>query len=171
MIIGHGDIASAVSEGRMDRANRLYFASGVSNSHELHESEYQREKDLLAMQPKDHHLVYFSSLCVFYSDTRYAKHKKEMEELIKKTFPRYTLVRLGNITWGKNPRTLINYMRLKKQKNETYTAPHGYGYRYIVTKDEFLHWISLIPDWNCEMNITGEKLTFNEIFEKYASTV
>lgn len=170
MIIGNGAIASALYESRVNNFSRLYFASGVSNSHELLESEYQREKDLLSQQPRNQRLVYFSSLSIFYSQTRYANHKREMEELVRSTFPQYTIVRLGNITWGENPRTLINFMRLKKQKNEKYVAPAGYKYRYIVNKGEFLHWIKLIPEWNCEINVPGERLTFKEIFQKYAKT-
>jgi hypothetical protein len=36
MIIGHGDIASVI----LDRIDRLYFASGVSNSAETDERAY-----------------------------------------------------------------------------------------------------------------------------------
>jgi hypothetical protein len=53
MIIGHGDIASAI----IDRPDRLFFCSGVSNSGETRESEYTREYALLLNQPHDAHLV------------------------------------------------------------------------------------------------------------------
>ena len=52
-IVGHGDIASVLS----DREDRIYFASGVSNSQETRESEYAREKTLLLQQEKIRHLV------------------------------------------------------------------------------------------------------------------
>lgn len=160
MIIGHGDIAKALK----DRTDRLYFASGVSNSQETRESEYKREVDLLLKQDKNQHIVYFSSLCIFYSDSRYARHKKHMESLIK-TFPHYTIVRLGNITWGKNPHTLINYFKEKLKRGEKLNIRNTY--RYPVDKHEFLHWIDMIADWNCEMNITGQKLTVKQIVKKY----
>ena len=32
-----------------------------------------------------------------------------------------------------------------------------------LTKDEFLYWIDLIPEWNCELNVTGERLKPIEI--------
>ncbi len=84
MIVGNGDIASVL----VDREDVCFFASGVSNSQETRESEYKREEELLLTQNKDLRLVYFSSLAVFLNpDTRYAKHKRHMEELIKKTFP------------------------------------------------------------------------------------
>ena len=79
MIIGNGDIASVLK----DRKSRLYFASGVSNSHEKRESEFTREKNLLLKQDRKLHLVYFSTLAVFYGDNRYVKHKRYMEELIR----------------------------------------------------------------------------------------
>ena len=60
-IIGHGDIASVLS----DREDRIYFARGVSNSRETRESEYAREKTLLLQQEKIRHLVYFTSLSIF----------------------------------------------------------------------------------------------------------
>jgi len=153
MIIGHGDIASVLS----DREDRLYFASGVSNSQETQESEYTREIDLLEKQDTWRHIVYFSSLSVFYTDTRYAQHKRQMEKLVKKRFGHYTIIRLGNITWGKNPHTLINYLRNHR------SAEIQDVYRYIVEKKEFLHWIDLIPEWSCEMNIPGNMMKVRDI--------
>ena len=162
MIIGHGDIASVL----VDRPDRLFFASGVSNSRETRESQYRREKKLLLKQDKTLHLVYFSSLCVFYSNNRYARHKKEMENLVKKHFPHYTILRLGNITWGVNPHTLINFF--KKQVQEKRPLQIRRVHRYLIAnRYELLHWINLIPDWNCEMNITGIKMLVKDIVNKY----
>src|SRR5690606_6909545 len=139
----------------------VFFASGVSNSQETRESEYQREIDLLMKQNKNKHLVYFSSLCIFYSENRYARHKKYMEELIRKTFKHYTIVRIGNITWGKNPHTLINYFKNQKRQGKELEIRNVY--RYVVNKSDFLHWINLIPEWNCEMNIPGQRLKVRQI--------
>lgn len=158
MIIGDGDIAAALREGGVDHDDLLFFAAGVSNSRETRESEYQREWDLLMAQDHQMWLVYFSSLCVFYSDSRYADHKFEMERRIKEKFRHFTILRLGNITWGDNPHTLINYLQTHPD------APIQDTYRYIVDKDEFLHWIRLIPDWNCEMNIPGRRMKVAEIY-------
>ena len=159
MIIGNGDVASVLK----DREDRLYFASGVSNSQETRESEYQREIDLLMKQDKFRHIVYFSSLSIFYTDTRYAQHKSHVEDLIKSNFKHYTIIRLGNILWGKNPNTLINHLK------EHPEAEIKDVYRYVVDKEEFLHWINMIPEWNCEMNITGQRLKVKQIVEKYVN--
>src|SRR3989344_4141050 len=160
MIIGHGDIATAL-KALPPKRNFIFFASGVSNSQETDESEYKREENLLMQQDKNKHVVYFGSLCIFYSNNRYAKHKKNMEELVRKHFKSYTIVRLGNITWGKNPHTLINYFRSAKKRGKKLEIWDTY--RYLVNKKEFLHWMEMIPEWNCEMNITGQRLKVRQI--------
>lgn len=157
MIVGRGDIASVLPE----RDDLIFFASGVSNSQEVRESEYQREGSLLLSQPRDRHIVYFSSLAVFYSDTRYTRHKRSMEHIIKRDFPRYTIIRLGNITWGKNPNTIINYLKSHPD------AEIRDEYRYVTELHEFLHWVNMIPEFNCEMNVTGRMLKVRQLLEEY----
>jgi len=157
MIIGRGDVASVLK----DREDRLFFASGVSNSSETRESEYEREIALLMKQDKWRHIVYFSSLSIFYTDTRYAQHKRQMEKLVKKNFGHYTIIRLGNITWGVNPHTLINYMKAHRD------AEIKDVYRYVVEKEEFLHWIDIIPEWSCEMNVPGRMMKVKDIIKTY----
>lgn len=161
MIVGNGDIASVLPK----KSRRLFFASGVSNSLEKRESEYRREKNLLLKQNRKAHLVYFSSLAVLYGDNRYVKHKREMEELIKQEFSHYTILRIGNITWGTNPHTIINFFRRQIKKGMTLKVQDTY--RYVIDKDEFLHWINLIPDWSCEMNIPGRRMKVKEIIDEY----
>jgi nucleoside-diphosphate-sugar epimerase len=160
MIIGNGDIASVLK----DREDRVYFASGVSNSQEKRESEFDREMNLLLEQDRSRHTVYFSSLSVFYSDTRYAQHKIFMENVLKNYFKHYTIIRLGNITFGKNPNTILNFFRNKIKMGEELEIRDEY--RYIIDKEEFLHWMDLIPIWNCQMNITGRRMKVSEIVEE-----
>lgn len=161
-IVGHGDIAQVLQEADKDA---LFFASGVSNSAETRESEYQREKELLLKQDPSKRLVYFGSLSVFYRDSRYAKHKREMEQLVRETFPRHCIVRIGNIGWGTNPHTLINTLRNRVDQEQPIEILNVD--RYVVDEDEFLHWINLIPDFNCEMNIPGNRLKVREIVKRY----
>lgn len=161
MIIGHGDVASVLT----DREDIIFFASGVSNSQETREEEYQREENLLMKQDTDTHLVYFGSLSIFYSDTRYAQHKRRMESLIKRRFRTYTIIRIGNITWGKNPNTLINHFKAMAESGEPLDIQDVY--RYVVDKDEFLYWIGMIPKWSCEMNVPGNRMKVQDIVDKY----
>lgn len=160
MIIGHGDIASSL----IDTNDLLFFASGVSNSAELDDREFYREEDLLLSQDKTKHIVYFGSLCIFYSNTMYARHKRHMESLVKEKFSNYTIVRLGNIAWGKNPNTIINFLRNKIRGNQPFDIQNVY--RYILGLEEFQHWMNMIPDWNCEMNLPGEFLKVEEIVRR-----
>lgn len=161
MIVGHGDIASVLPH----KKGILFFASGVSNSLEKRESEYRREKNLLLKQNRKAHLVYFSTLAVFYGNNRYVEHKRELEELIKREFPRYTIMRIGNITWGTNPHTIINFFRAQLKKGRPVKIQDTY--RYVIDKDEFLHWVNLIPDWSCEMNVPGRRMKVKEIVDEY----
>lgn len=161
MIIGSGDIASVLPE----RDDLLFFASGVSNSQETRPEEFMREADLLLEQDTKAHVVYFSSLAVFYGATQYVRHKKQMEGLVQTQFQNRTIVRLGNITWGTNPHTLINHMRGQVERGEPLEIQDTE--RYMIDQDEFLHWIGKIPTWNCELNITGRRMSIKDIVEEY----
>lgn len=158
-IIGHGDIASVLH--RVDPKGLTLFASGVSNSSETNEDNYRREEKLLLSQNQGDHLVYFSSLCVLNPETRYSAHKKKMENHVKYFFNNYTIVRLGNITWGTNPNTIINSFRNKMLNGEKLDIQQGY--RHLVDADELIYWLNLIPYWNCELNITGRLIKISDI--------
>lgn len=157
MIVGNGDIASVLP----DRDDLNFFASGVSNSGEKRGSEYARERELLLRQDRAAHIVYFGTLAVFYSDTPYTRHKLSQEATIKDEFDTWTIMRIGNITFGDNPHTLINYLRAHPD------AEIRDEVRYIVGEYEFLHWVNLIPPWSAEMNLTGRMMTVKEIKEEY----
>ncbi len=133
MIVGKGDIANILP----DREGFIFFASGVSNSQEKRLSEYKRERDLLMKQDSKKHLVYFSTLAVLYVDTPYTRFKKEQEKLIKEWFEHYTIVRVGNINWGNNPHTLINYFKNAMKNGDLYHVESVY--RHIIDKEEFLY--------------------------------
>ena len=40
---------------------------------------------------------------------------------------------------------------------------------YICDKDEFLHWMDLIPEWPCEMNIVGRRMKVKDIVKEFVS--
>lgn len=162
MIIGDGVIAKALKN--KDKDDIIFFASGVSDSNEKRESEYIREKSLLMQQDKSKHLVYFSTLSIFYKDSRYTQHKREMEKTIMAYFDTYTIIRLGNPTWGENKVHLIPFLKDKIEKGEDIDIQDVY--RYPLDLEEFLYWIDLIPEWSCEMNITGRILKVKDIVQE-----
>ena len=165
MIIGDGDIAKVLP----DRDDYIWFASGVSNSQETRKAEFSREKDLLFTFADDQtkRLVYFSSLSVFYKDSPYTRHKRKMEQYAG-MWPKHTIIRIGNISWGTNPHTIINHLKMKHTRGEPLEIQDTY--RYVADKEEFLYWLGMIPDWNCEINIPGKRMTVQEIVDKYVYT-
>jgi len=161
MILGKGDIAGVL----IDNEDLLFFASGVSNSRCEDKLEYKREVDMLSKLPVTKRIVYFSSLSIFDKNTRYTRHKIRMEGLVKKWFPLYCIIRIGNITWGNNPNTFLNFIRAKMEAGEPFEVRDEM--KYMVEKDEFLFWIAKIPNFNCEINIPGQTLSVQQAINKY----
>jgi hypothetical protein len=143
MIIGNGDIASVLN----DREGVIFFVSGVSNSNEIRESEFMREIELLNKQDKTKCLFYISSISVDdkekLSSNRYLQHKLQMEELIKLNFKNYNIIRIGNIIWGTNPNTFINYIKNKKSKGEPVQIKDEY--KYIIDRDQLVMLTDNLP--------------------------
>lgn len=132
MILGNGDIGNAL----IDREGVIFFASGVSNSSCEDSEQFNREKTLLLDQPKNLCLFYFSTISIFYKDSPYVSHKKRMESIIRSNWNNYNIIRIGNIDFGTNPNTFINFLRNKKAKGEPYELLDEY--RYIISADELL---------------------------------
>jgi len=135
MIVGRGDIASILN----DRDGAIFFASGVSNSKEINELEFLKEIDLLNKQDKSKCLFYFSSIAVddgIKKENRYIQHKANMESIIKSNFENYNIIRLGNITWGNNPNTFINYIKNKIRNGEPVEIKDEF--RYLIDKEQLL---------------------------------
>jgi hypothetical protein len=134
MIVGRGDIASVLN----DRDGAIFFVSGVSNSNETRESEFMREIELLDKQDKTKCLFYLSSIAVddMSKNSQYLQHKRKMELLIKSNFENYNIIRIGNITWGNNPNTFINYIKNKKNKGEPVEIKDEY--KYVIDKEQLV---------------------------------
>ena len=134
MIIGKGDIASVLN----DRDGAIFFASGVSNSNETRDSEFMREIELLDKQDRSKCIFYFSSIAIddMSKNSQYLQHKRKMELLIKSNFENHNIIRIGNITWGSNPNTFINYIKNKKSKGESVEIKDEY--KYIIDKEQLV---------------------------------
>ena len=143
MIVGRGDIASVLN----DRDGAIFFASGVSNSNETNDSEFMREIELLDKQDRTKCLFYFSSISVDdiqkVGGNKYLQHKLRMELLVKSNFENYNIIRIGNITWGSNPNTFINYIKNKKNKGEPVQIKDEY--KYIIDKDQLVMLTDNLP--------------------------
>jgi UDP-2-acetamido-2,6-beta-L-arabino-hexul-4-ose reductase len=140
MIIGSGDIAKAL----MDREDAIIFASGVSDSKCRNQNgEFGREYDALSETycTTTKPIIYFSSIALGlpHEFNRYYEHKMHMEMLVRNNCPDHLIIRLGNIDWGNNPNTFLNYIRDKKDKH----APVEIfdEYRYLVSKETLNYFI------------------------------
>ena len=161
MIVGNGNIAKVLE----DREDLIYFASGVSDSNCKDINQFNREIDLLMSMNFNKHIVYFSNLAIYYKNDDYTIHKIFMEDIIKKNFNSYTIVRIEVCEWVNNPTTILNVFKRKIDNNEEILIQDTT--RYVLSLDEFLYWMKLIPvGRKNEMNILGKKMTIKEIVDK-----
>lgn len=155
MVLGRGTIAGIIP----DRENFIFFACGESNRTELTYAKRRSEAEkILSWQGTDKMFVYFSGLNIYYPDGgrgEYTQHKLDMECIVRSTFQNYCIFRLGSVTWGDNPNTIINFIKNElKQKGTCEAKP---VYRYLHTKHELNHWLTMIPEkGKHEMNVTGQ---------------
>jgi nucleoside-diphosphate-sugar epimerase len=140
MIIGNGIIANSLKN--IDSGENLFFASGVSNSLETRDSEFEREFYLLkdALQNSNRSkLVYFSTLSVndqSKQNSRYVIHKLKIEDYIKHNSENYLILRLGNIVGkGGNPNTLFNFLKNQIMTNTQFTV-HRKARRLLLDIDD-----------------------------------
>lgn len=123
MVIGSGLIASAFINDYGDDPNFIVFAAGVSNSTETNPKEFEREEKLLIKtisENKGKHILYFSSFID--NDVRkrkYVEHKRNIENIIKKSKLYYTILKLPQaVGFGGNKNTLVNFFVDKLKSGE-----------------------------------------------------
>lgn len=156
MIIGRGDIASVLRS----RKGAVFFAAGVSNSNEQDEQQFYRERKELAAQIALANafgdcLFYFGSISCFFKTTRYTKHKEEMEQFIRDNCKNYNIIRIGNILWGTNPNTFINFIHNKKAKGDPVEIRDEW--KYMISKEQLLLLTDNLPlTGKNEISVFGE---------------
>lgn len=111
MIVGNGLIAKALLKRTVfSNSNTVYFASGVSNSLETRETEFQRERLLLknVLMSADR-VVYFSTTPK--NSSPYMEHKREMESIVRRC-PNHLIFRVQYVVGnGGNKTNLVNYLK------------------------------------------------------------
>lgn len=124
MIIGNGMIANAFNFFLND-PSIIIFASGVSNSQEIAQEAFLREKTLLIEnleKYKSQTFIYFSTCSIDDPSMRnnlYVFHKVEMEELVKQ-HNHYYIFRLPQVVGWTNSPTLINTLSNKIKNKEPF---------------------------------------------------
>lgn len=146
MIIGNGLIATSLQN--IDSENVLFFASGVSNSLETRNSEFEREFTLLKEnlgKYSNAQFVYFSTLSIndqSKQDSHYVLHKIRIEEYIKNNSDNYLIVRVGNVVGkGGNANTLFNYLK-NQISNQNPFVLHKKARRLLIDIDDISGFLS-----------------------------
>jgi len=107
-------MAKVFNDHYKDDDSIVIFASGVSNSNEVSETQYVREKTLIEkclIEHPDKKLIYFSSVIHLSGmKTRYLDHKREIEYLLQQRSNNYLVIRLPQIVGhGGNKNNIVNY--------------------------------------------------------------
>jgi len=151
MVVGSGMIAKAFSRYN-DNDDVIIFASGVSNSKEEDEASFEKEKNLL-LDIRFHNInkkfIYFSTVSIYdksLSNSKYIKHKIEMENVFNKIFSNYIIFRLPNIIGNSNNNnTFFNFFKNKIKNNEEIEVQKDAS-RYIIDMDDVIKYLEPIID-------------------------
>lgn len=125
-----------------DDADRLVFASGVSNSSNTDEAAFKKEADLLLGEMGKHphaRVIYFSTCSVYdpsMQQSAYVLHKLKMEELIKNISSSYIIFRVSNpVGFTGNVHTVLNYF-FEHINSSTHFNLWEYASRNLVDLDD-----------------------------------
>ena len=115
MIVGNGLLAKAFNQYATDQSV-IIFASGVSNSGEVDEQAFMRERSLLnSFKDTRAKFIYFSTTSVLdpsLTQSLYVQHKLQMESYIQSCIQNYVIFRLPNVVGRtSNSNTFFNSIR------------------------------------------------------------
>ena len=112
MVVGNGLISKSFID-YINNTDYLIFASGVSNSKEDRDSEFERELNLIKENINTHSkFIYFST--INNGDSKYFLHKRNMEKYIIDNSNNYLIFRLPNVVGnGGNVKNIFNYLNIK----------------------------------------------------------
>ena len=164
MIIGKGLIAKAF-EHYKDNDNVIIFSSGVSNSSETRESEFEREESLLKSNLLlDKKFIYFSTVSVVDGSLKspYINHKIKMEKIISDNHNNYLIFRLP-IVVGNNANNITFFNSLKYMiSNEEELKVFNVG-RYLIDIDDLSEKLPTLID-----NLSEKNKTLNICFNNFS---
>jgi len=141
MVIGNGMIATRFGS-YAENKDILVFASGVSNSSSVEETDYKREESLLRHSIQDHpektH-VYFSTCSIYdpsLQESIYVKHKLKMEQLIQRSSSSYIIFRVSNpVGVTDNLHTVLNFFATHIKEQEHFTV-WQYASRNLIDMED-----------------------------------
>lgn len=144
MIVGRGLIAGAFEKITLPH-NVLVFASGVSNSKETNQNQFQRELELLTKTIEEHpnrRFVYFSTASVLdpqLAGEPYVLHKLRCEELIRTSCRLHLILRVTNVVGRTgNPNTVFNFF-VDQIRNQTFFELWNNACRNLIDIEDVVH--------------------------------
>jgi nucleoside-diphosphate-sugar epimerase len=168
MIIGNGLIASKFKEYKSSFEDCIIFASGVSDSESISESDFNREKNLLIETITKYpnlKLIYFSSILCEDIDKPYYKHKLLIENILKNQSKNYLIYRLPQVVgYNGNPNNLFNKLKGNIINNKTNNI-YLNVFRSLIDVDDLVNFVIF------SKNLTNTRINFSHIKEIKVSTL
>ena len=130
MIIGSGFIAKNFKKKiiLIKKYRIAIYASGVSNSKSINKNNILRERrNIISYKNKINSLIFiYISTCSIFDPSRkntaYVKHKLNMENVVKKNFNKFVIVRFPEVVgFNNNKNNLINFFYQKIINNNKFT--------------------------------------------------
>jgi hypothetical protein len=139
----------------------IIFASGVSNSKETNNNDFNREIELISKvidENKNLKFIYFSCVLVNIVDNDYFKHKLNVESIIKQKSNNYLIFRIPQIIGNAgNKNNLVNYFK-KSIKNGDELEVFNETKRALIDVDDLVKIISY-----CKSKISCNTLIISDI--------
>ena len=134
MIIGSGFIAKNFKKKiiLIKKYRIAIYASGVSNSKSINKNNFLRERrNIISYKNKINSLIFiYISTCSIFDPSRkntaYVKHKLNMENVVKKNFNKFVIIRFPEVVgFNSNKNNLINFF-----------------YQKIINNNKFMLWVN-----------------------------
>jgi nucleoside-diphosphate-sugar epimerase len=155
-IVGSGLIANSF-EGVFFKNKTLILASGVSNSLEVLQSEFQREERLIKCEIANHpdyHVVYFSTCSIDSGvSSAYILHKQNMERLVQDSALSFHVFRLPQLVGVVKNATLISYL-VDALLNEQALDVHGLATRNLLDVIDLVRIVKTLVNQDIGINST-----------------
>jgi nucleoside-diphosphate-sugar epimerase len=151
MIVGNGLLARAFARRFANDPHVTIFASGVSDSLEVREQAFARERQMLdsVLARATGRTVYFSCCSLWDREaamTPYMRHKRDMESRVLASAGGLVL-RLPQVVGpAGNPRTLANYLRAKIMAGERFEVWRNAERNLIDVEDVAVIATAMIED-------------------------
>lgn len=148
MVVGNGLLGNKFKDYKND--DFIFLTAGVSDSNCNELYEFKKEENLIKTMLKKYQnkiFVYFSTISILNKKTSYTKHKKNIENIIKKSNEKYFIFRIPQIVGiNGNPKNLFNYFKNSIKKGENIKVYNVYRsfvdiedllkiVEYVITND------------------------------------